>query len=98
MLLEKKVTEHDEKIDFFIKTSLAPVEGIFYDGQIFDAFHFVSDLIHSAKQSKAKPFALNHRLEALRNHKTLLTKMLKSCLGSMEDAYLCRGRLNWTVT
>lgn len=49
--LEKKVAEHDEKIDFFIKTSLPPVEGIFYDGQIFDAFHFVSDLIHSAKQS-----------------------------------------------
>jgi hypothetical protein len=49
--LEKKVTEHDEKIDFFIRTSLPPVEGIFYDGQIYDAFHFVSDLIRSAKKA-----------------------------------------------
>lgn len=42
--------EHDKKIDFFVKTSLPPVEGIFYDGQIFDAYTFVSDLIRSAKK------------------------------------------------
>jgi len=39
------------KIDFFVRTSLPPVEGIFYDGQIFDAYRFVSDLIRKAKQS-----------------------------------------------
>lgn len=49
--LEKKVEEHDKKIDFFVKTSLPPVEGIFYDGQIFDAYKFVSDLVRSAKKS-----------------------------------------------
>src|SRR5574344_1205861 len=48
--LEKKGAEHDEKIDFFIRTSLPPVEGIFYDGQIYDAFHFVSNLINSARK------------------------------------------------
>jgi hypothetical protein len=31
--------------------TLPPVEGIFYDGQIFDAYSFVSDLIRSAKES-----------------------------------------------
>ena len=36
--LEKKVADHDEKIAFFVKTSLPPVQGIFFDGQIFDAF------------------------------------------------------------
>ena len=30
--------------------SLPPVEGIFYDGQIFDAYTFVSDLVRSAKK------------------------------------------------
>ena len=39
------------KIDFFVRTSLPPVEGIFYDGQIFDAYRFVSDLIRKAKTS-----------------------------------------------
>ena len=34
-----------------MRTSLPPVEGIFFDGQIFDAYTFVSDLIRSAKKS-----------------------------------------------
>ena len=33
--------EHSKKIDFFVHTSLPPVEGIFFDGQIFDAYKFV---------------------------------------------------------
>lgn len=37
--------------DFQIKTSLPPNEGIFFDGQVFDAYTFVSDLIKSAKKS-----------------------------------------------
>jgi hypothetical protein len=49
--LESRVTETEKKIDFFVKTALPPVEGIFYDGQIFDAYKFVSDLIKSAKKS-----------------------------------------------
>lgn len=42
------LTEHSEKIDLFIRTSIPPLEGIFYDGQVFDAHVFVSDLIRSA--------------------------------------------------
>ena len=49
--LEKTVADHTEKIDFFVRTSLPPVEGIFYDGQIFDAYAFATDLIKSAKES-----------------------------------------------
>ena len=49
--LEKTVADHSEKIDFFVRTSLPPVEGIFYDGQIFDAYAFATDLIKAAKQS-----------------------------------------------
>lgn len=49
--IERKIEEHDKKIDFFVKTSLPPKEGIFFDGQIFDAYTFVSDLIRMAKKS-----------------------------------------------
>lgn len=48
--LEQRVAETENKIEFFVRTSLPPVEGIFYDGQIFDAYKFVNDLIRSAKQ------------------------------------------------
>ena len=47
--LEKRVANAEEKIDFFVKTSLPPVEGIFFDGQIYDAYEFVRDLIRGAK-------------------------------------------------
>ena len=46
--MQVKVEAHQEKIDFFVRTSLPPVEGIFYDGQIFDAYRFVADLIRKA--------------------------------------------------
>ena len=49
--LENKVAEHDKQIAFFVRTSLPPVQGIFFDGQIFDAYVFASELIRSAKSS-----------------------------------------------
>lgn len=49
--IEKKIFEHDQKFDLLIKTSLPPNEGIFYDGQIFDAWKFAADLVKSAKKS-----------------------------------------------
>ncbi|MDR2719134.1 MAG: virulence RhuM family protein [Treponema sp.] len=48
--LETRVTKTEKKIDFFVKTSLPPVQGIFYEGQIFDAYVFASHLIKSAKK------------------------------------------------
>lgn len=47
----QKIIEHDQKIDFFIKTALPPLEGVFYDGQLFDAYTFVADLIRTASKS-----------------------------------------------
>ncbi len=46
---ENRLNDCDRKIDFFVRTSLPPVEGVFYDGQIFDAYVFATDLIRSAK-------------------------------------------------
>lgn len=48
---EKRLDRIDGKIDFFVRTSLLPVEGIFYDGQLFDAYKFATDLIRTAKKS-----------------------------------------------
>ena len=48
--LEQRVSKTEEQIGFFVRTALPPVEGIFYDGQIFDAHTFVSDLIRSAQE------------------------------------------------
>ncbi|MCR4737812.1 MAG: DNA-binding protein, partial [Bacteroidales bacterium] len=48
---ERVLAEHSDKIDFFVRTALPPVEGVFYEGQIFDAYTFASDLIKFAKES-----------------------------------------------
>jgi hypothetical protein len=49
--IEKKLLEHEQKFDLLIKTNLLPNEGIFYDGQIFDAYQFASDIIKLATKS-----------------------------------------------
>lgn len=55
--INRRLSEHDhqlsqltEKVDFFVRSSLQPTEGIFFDGQIFDAYAFVADLIRKAKK------------------------------------------------
>lgn len=56
--VEKKFLSYDiqlaklnENVSFFVRTSLPPIEGIFYNGQIFDAYKFATDLIKSAEKS-----------------------------------------------
>ena len=48
--LEHRMYEAENKIDFFVRTALPPVEGIFFDGQIFDAYELACRLIKSAKR------------------------------------------------
>ena len=45
------LTEKVNRIDLEVHTSLPPKQGIFYDGQVFDAYIFVAGLIKSAKKS-----------------------------------------------
>lgn len=49
--LERTVAQHTEKIDFFVRTALPPVEGVFYNGQIFDVYKLATDLVKSARRS-----------------------------------------------
>ena len=51
LMVENELQKHHEQIDFFVRTALPPVQGVFFDGQIFDAYAFASDLIQSAKKS-----------------------------------------------
>lgn len=48
---DRQLEELTSKVDFFVRTSLPPVEGIFFDGQIFDAYTFATNLIKSATRS-----------------------------------------------
>lgn len=47
---QKQIADHQQKIDFFVRTSLPPVEGIFYDGNMLEPFAFVNKLIRSARE------------------------------------------------
>ena len=48
---DSKLKEIQGKVKFFVRSSLPPIEGIFYDGQIFDAYVHIVSLIKQAKQS-----------------------------------------------
>jgi len=52
--IEKEVYSLNKRVDDFefqINTHLPPKQGIFFDGQIFDAYLFVADIIKSATKS-----------------------------------------------
>ena len=77
--LEQRVSQTESKIDFFVKTSLPPVEGIFFDGQIFDAYALVCRLIKSA----------THRIVLIDNYvdETTLTMLDKRSNGVEATVY-----------
>ena len=56
--MDRRLAKHDadivelkEKVDFFVQTSQPPVQGVFYNGQVFDAHVFAAKHILSAKKS-----------------------------------------------
>ena len=46
---DKRIDEVFKRLD----ANIPPIQGIFYDGQVFDAYRFVSDLMRKAKRSIA---------------------------------------------
>lgn len=53
-ILEKKVNSieiKNDEFDLILNTKLPPNQGVFFDGEVFDAYVFVSKLIKSAKKS-----------------------------------------------
>lgn len=62
---DKKIEQLTDKVDFFVRTALPPVEGIFYDGQIFDTYAFAFNLIRSAKNRDDTVYHLGASLKDL---------------------------------
>lgn len=87
--IDHRLSEHDSqikelsgKVDFFLRTSLPPKEGIFFDGQIFDAYGFVCDLVKRAKK----------RIVLIDNYvdETVLTLLAKRSSGVLATIYTKR--------
>ncbi len=89
--IDRRLSEHDQqirqlsgKVDFFLKTSLPPREGVLFDGQIFDAYVFVCDLIRRA----------NKRIILIDNYidESVLTLLNKRSRGGL--ATVCTKRID----
>lgn len=76
---DRHLFELDEKVDFFVRSSLQPKEGIFFNGQIFDAYAFVAERIKEAK----------HRIVVIDNYidDTVLVQLSKRAPGVTVDIY-----------
>jgi hypothetical protein len=48
--IKETLATHQEKIDFFVRTNQPPVEGVLFEGQIFDAYKLVEALVKSAQR------------------------------------------------
>lgn len=84
--IDKRLSEHDrhlaeidDKVDFIVKSSLRPKEGIFFNGQIFDAYAFVASLIKDA----------SHRIVLIDNYvdDSVLVQLSKRKKGVSVDIY-----------
>ena len=56
--MDRRLAQHDqeivdlkEKVDFFVQTQTPPIQGVFYDGQLWDARALVLSLVSRAKRS-----------------------------------------------
>ena len=56
--VDRRLAKHDAeiadlkgKVDFFVQTQTPPLQGVFYDGQLWDARSFAVRLVESAKKS-----------------------------------------------
>ena len=63
--LEYRMAKTEEKIDFILNTSLPPKEGIIFDGQIFDAYTLIGDMIRSAKKESLWSITMSMTLSSV---------------------------------
>ena len=87
--IDHRLSEHDNqirelsgKVDFFLRTSLPPKDGVLFDGQIFDAYRFICDLVKLA----------NKRIVLIDNYidETVLTLLDKRRSGVLATLYTKR--------
>ena len=84
--IDRRLSEHDrhllqldEKVDFFVRSSLQPKEGVFFNGQIFDAYALIADLMRQA----------NNRIVVIDNYidDSVLVQLSKRNPGVTVDIY-----------
>lgn len=87
--IDHRLSEHDiqikelsNRMDFFVRTSLPPREGILFDGQIFDAYVFVCDLI---KRAHKRIILIDNYID-----ETVLTLLNKRSRGVIATIYTKR--------
>lgn len=87
--IDHRLSDHDNqirelsgKVDFFLRTSLPPKDGVLFDGQIFDAYRFICDLVKLA----------NKRIVLIDNYidETVLTLLDKRRSGVLATIYTKR--------
>lgn len=85
--LEYRITKSEETIGFLVSKAIPPKEGIFFNGQIFDAYALMNDLIRSAQT----------RIVVIDNYAddTVLVQLDKRCDGV--KAYIYTSRHNRTI-
>ena len=50
-LHENRIVTLEQKVDFFVQTQIPPLQGVFYDGQLWDARALVLQIVSRAKRS-----------------------------------------------
>ena len=50
LAIEKELADHREKIDFFVRTNIPPVEQVFFNGQFFEARSLLERMVKTAQK------------------------------------------------
>lgn len=76
---EQKIEHLTEQVDFFVRTSLPPVEGVFHNNQVFNAHILMSDLV---KQAKVRIIIIDNYVDD-----SVLTLLSKRKTGLIAEIY-----------
>lgn len=76
---ERRIDSLSDQVDFFVRSSLPPKEGVLFDGQIFDAHVLISNLI---KQAKSRIILIDNYID-----ESILTLLDKRTSGVKASVY-----------
>ena len=86
---EQKIEHLTEQVDFFVRTSLPPVEGVFHNNQVFDAHILMSDLV---KQAKVRIVIIDNYVDD-----SVLTLLSKRKTGLIAEIYTYKKSEQFTL-
>lgn len=86
---EQKIEHLTEQVDFFVRTSLPPIEGVFHNNQVFDAHILMSDLV---KQAKVRIIIIDNYVDD-----SVLTLLSKRKTGLIAEIYTYKKSEQFTL-